>query len=1442
MPRNTLMALCLALAGNAAAADAPARPLSVLFLGDQGHHKPADLAAQIGPVMASRGIEITYTEKLDDLNTNNLSKYDALILYANIDAITPEAEAALLGYVEGGGGFVPLHCASYCFRNSAKFVALVGAQFRSHGTGEFETAVIDPADPITKGLTPFRTWDETYVHHMHNTANRHVLQTRDEGATSEPWTWTRTQGKGRVFYTAYGHDPRTWGNPGFHDLIERGIRWAAHKGEVFDSRPRVAPGLAAFAYDTDAAKIPVYIPAAKWGTQAEPIRRMQRPATPAESAQHLALPKGLEARLYVSEPQIYKPIAVNWDHRGRLWVSETLDYPNELMPPGKGRDQIKVVEDTDGDGTPDKFTVFADHLSIPTSLCFADGGVIVHQAPDTLFLKDTDGDGRADVRKVLFTGWNTADTHAGPSNLRVGLDNWIYGIVGYSGFRGTVGGVNHQFRQGFYRFKPDGSALEFLRSTTNNSWGVGFSEEGYLFGSTANGCPSVYAPIANRFYEGVKGWSSAVLANIADSDRMFPATDKVRQVDYFGRFTAGAGHALYTARLLPREYWNRAAFVAEPTGHIVATFNIVPKGTDFASHNGWNLVASDDEWTSPISAEVGPDGCVWVTDWYNFIVQHNPTPEGFSTGKGGAYETPLRDKTHGRIYRIMPSGANVPEIVPLDPTKPETLVTALKSDNMFWRVHAQRLMVDAGNLGVVPALIALTKDQGVDAVGLNPAAIHALWTLHGLKQLDGGNAEATAAASAALGHPSAGVRRNALLVADRGSRDAVAAILGGKLLDDADAQVRLAALLVLSETPYSDAAGEAVAAAIASGKLTGDRWLVDAATAAAAKHDRAFFRSIAVAKLGEDEARLAAAISSRVAEHHARGGPAETVGALLSSLPKADRRVADAIVGGLAKGWPKGKPASLDPASESAMVGLAQDLGPAARTQLVGLAEAWGSVAFEARAAEILGSLMADIRDAARPDEARTAAARQLVDFRRKDGRAAADLLALVTPRTSPALAAGLLNAVARSESPEAGMALAEALPRLTPAARPIALKALLGRAEWTRALLDAAEADKVRLSDLALDQRQALASHPDAALAGRAKAMLGKGGGLPDLDRQKVIDEVSAVALKAGDASQGKAVFTQNCAKCHMHSGEGGKVGPDMTGMNTHPKPELLIHILDPSRSVEGNYVQYSLATTDGRVLAGLLAAESKTTVELLDAEGKKSTVLRDEIEEFAASKKSLMPEGFEKQITPAQMADLLEFLTRKGKYLPLDLRKVATVASDKGMFFDREGDVERLVFEDWSPKTFQGVPFALIDPQGGKVMNAVLLNGPKGVIAPTMPKSVSLPCNATAKAIHLLSGVSGWGATGTEGRKTVSMIVRLRYADGQVEDHPLRDGEHFADYIRVVDVPGSTLAFKLRGQQLRYLAVEPKRRATIEAVELVKGPDATAPIVMAVTVEAPE
>jgi putative membrane-bound dehydrogenase-like protein len=286
--------------------------------------------------------------------------------------------------------------------------------------------------------------------------------------------------------------------------MERGIRHAAGQ-KLPDALPKTS-SVAAFEYEdaSETLKVPNYSadPNAK-REGANPWPKIQKPMTPQQSMEHIVVPAGFELQLFASDPDIKKPIAMAWDERGRLWIIETTDYPNRLVEPGqKGDDRIVICEDTNRDGKADKFTVFAEGLNVPTSLTFARGGVIVHQAPVTLFLKDTNGDDKADINEVLLTPWSRDDTHAGPSNLNYGLDNWIWGVVGYSSFRGgSVGGKPvPQIRQGIYRFKSDGSALEPIRNTNNNTWGLGIDENGTIFASTANNVPSVYMPIASRYY------------------------------------------------------------------------------------------------------------------------------------------------------------------------------------------------------------------------------------------------------------------------------------------------------------------------------------------------------------------------------------------------------------------------------------------------------------------------------------------------------------------------------------------------------------------------------------------------------------------------------------------------------------------------------------------------------------------------------------------------------------------------------------------------------------------------------------------------------------------------------------------------------------------------------------------------------------------------------
>ena len=1430
-------------------------PLRLVFLGDNGHHQPARRAAELLPGLRERGVEVRYSDDMNAVLTpEKLGQLDGLIVYANIDQLGDQQATALLEFVEKGGGFIPLHCASYCFRNQPEIVALIGAQFQRHGVGVFSVQPSKSASqhPLMQGYSSFESWDETYVHTLHNDKNRTVLEYRQEGDNLEPWTWVRTHGKGRVFYTAWGHDARTFQNDGFHNLVERGIRWACGDDPSvvpdFDGvKPEPLADLAMtelskdvtpFDYIDVGPKIPNYVDSAQWGKQEKPRNLMQKPLSPEESIKHYSVPEGFRLELFVSEPDLGgKPICMDWDERGRLWVAETYDYPNEMQREGEGRDRIRICEDTNGDGKADKFTVFAEKLSIPTSFAFSHGGLIVHQAPHTLFFKDTDGDDVADLRKVLFTGWSTGDTHAGPSNLNYGHDNWFYGMVGYAGFDGEIAGEKRSFRTGFYRFlvqqvggEVSVTDFEFLRNTNNNSWGVGLSEEGLLFGSTANRNPSEFMPVANRYYEKVRGWTSSVLNGIADTHRFAAITNKVRQVDHHGGYTAAAGHALYTARRYPQAYWNRTAFVAGPTGHLVGTFALSRDGAGFRSTSPANLIASDDEWAAPIMAEVGPDGNVWVLDWYNYIVQHNPTPVGFKNGRGNAYVTDLRDKKYGRIYRVVYGDDRDP--ISLERATAKQLVETLKHPNMLWRRHAQRLLIERNDESVAEALVALVMNQEVDEIGLNVGAIHALRTLHWLGQLKG-NA-GLALLHQCLKHPSPGVVRTAVEVLPR-SQSGRELLLVANTIGSKDAQVRLATLLALSDMPRSNDCAKLALASLQSSKNRSDRWLVDAATSVAAKNSGDFLVLVSGLEVSGEAVFNAIAV---VSEHMARSADRDAISTVLPVLAGATPEIRSAVIAGWTRGWPKDTPANLTREADDQLLGVFETLDAGGKGQLIRLAAAFGSAKLAENAKMISASLMKIASDEEMEGQARVDAATELIGLMSVDGAVVDKLLGSISGRTDQNTAVGLVTALQQSRATSVGVSIIDSVPRMTPVTRKAAIRVMLARPESTQALLVALDDGDLDRTDLALDQQQALLAHPRKEIREQAKRVFAGSGGVPSPDRVAVLNSLMRVTKQKGDVVRGKQVYVKNCANCHMHRGEGNQVGPDLTGMAVHPKDELLTHILDPSRSVEGNYRSYSVLTTDGLVINGLLASETQTAIEIFDAQGKKLIVLREEIDQLVASKKSVMPEGFEKQIDEQGFADLLDFLTDRGAYLPLPLDKSATAISTKGLFHEGDNGPDRIIFEDWSPKMVAGVPFNLIDPQGKSVPNIVLLNGPRGTVPPSMPKSVKVPCNAPLKSLHLLSGVSGWGFP-AHGDKSVSMIVRLHLEDGSTEDHPLLNGVHFADYIRRVDVKGSEFAMNLRGQQMRYLQVKMQTDQLVESIELVKGDDPTAPIVVAITAE---
>ena len=570
---------------------------------------------------------------------------------------------------------------------------------------------------------------------------------------------------------------------------------------------------------------------ANYEKRPEPLT-FQKPFSVKGSMERTQVAADLKLVLFAAEPDIMKPIAFAWDARGRLWVAETRDYPHGVMEDQqKGNDSIKICEDTDGDGKADKFTVYADKLNIPTSLVFANGGVIVAQSPNFVFLKDTDGDDKADVRQVIMTGWGIRDTHAQASSLSYGYDNWLRGAVGYSGFAGEVGGEKKNFAMGSYRFTADGAKLEFLHQFSNNTWGYGANAAGDSFGGTANNAPIFFGGIpATAWAKGSRGMSAKKI-NVVD--KAHTITPNFRQVDVMGGYTAAAGATFIYSPHLPERLQGKA-MVCEPTMKLIGLMDVQPAGAGYVAKDGYSLVASSDEWMSPVFAEVGPDGAIWFADWQNFIIQHNPTPSvnrgGYDakTGVGGAHENDLRDHARGRIYRIVwdKPGAAAPAA---QGESSAELLAGLSGGTQYGRLRAQRLIVEGKKQDLAPALRELVTKSSADV-----AAIHALWSLHGLGELD------AATHQAALLSASPELRRNAIRAL---GADAVAQKLfyGAGVVADKAPATRLAALVKLADFPTSPEVQTLVRQLAADPAVRADEWLNEAARLLAKKHKTATY-------------------------------------------------------------------------------------------------------------------------------------------------------------------------------------------------------------------------------------------------------------------------------------------------------------------------------------------------------------------------------------------------------------------------------------------------------------------------------------------------------------------------------------------------------------------------------------------------------------------------
>ncbi len=1257
-----------------------------------------------------------------------------------------------------------------------------------------------------------------------------------------------------------------------------------------------------FTYTDVEAKIPNYTPGARWGTQDAPLSLMQDPLPAEKSMKTYAMPKDFHLSLWAKESNenwpsstqssakvsdvdvtgerfagiMGKPIAMNWDERGRLWICETIDYPNELQSsPGQGRDRIKICEDTDNDGQADTFTVFAQHLSIPSTLVCYRGGAIVQDGTKTIFLKDVDGDDVADFRQELITGWAMGDTHGGVSNFQYGPDNWIWGMQGYNNSEPIINGqAQMRFRQGFWRFKvvagvADDSApafaldkqsgkpaeqasasfndhtirvdaLEFMRATNNNTWGLGFSEEGYVFGSTANGCPSVHMPIPNRYFDQVAGWSPQTLERISPTNN-FQAIDKsLRQVDNHGGYTAACGASLYTARNYPSDWWNKVSMVCEPTAHLVGGFVLEKDGAGYKSKNLFNVIAGIDDWAAPIMSEVGPDGNVWILDWYNYIVQHNPTPNGFQTGKGGAYESDLRDKRFGRIYRLLYAQNAVPtHTMQLANASNAELVEALKSDNFFWRRTAQRLLVEqtATDQPTLDALIALVSNDKVDAIGLNAAAMHAIWTLSGLAEGGSQAAEVALASACKLGftHTSSPVRNAAVVNC---SDDQASGAVEVGLLQDVDPRVQLSVLLRIADGADS-ASGETLAMlTTGADSIESDTVLMDAWTSAAATKPVETIVSLinADANLNSRELAFRVAVLS---EHIARTHPTS---AMIESLLKVDPAsdLSISLWEGLAKGWPSELVITLSEDSQSIFRDrfLDDSISVESKAAVLAVADKWSIKNLDEAVTSIQDQLFANAFDTEAETASRLTAWDQAIKLAPTSLRILDRVDALLTPQLAPETGAKAVASLGAARVPGLTEKLISIRSTLGPKMASEILTLLLARTDTTTQLLQAIADGKAQFAELQLDQRQALLNHPTREIASRAKELMEMKGAAVASNRQALVNEWMPVTELAGDLQNGIAMYKKHCSQCHKHGEIGTSIGPNLTGMAVHPKEEILVNVLDPNRSVENNFRTYQILTVDGAVLTGMLAGESANSLRLINTQGKEEQILREDIEQMNSASKSLMPEGFEGQISKQEMADLLTFLANRGRFTPLSLSSAATLSGPNGLPGFRGNPGDKFELKTYGNVEIEGVPFELQDPQAGRVANILAIQSSRGRFPSTLPRSVTLPCSGNVSAVHLLGGVAVFGYPMNRDESS-SLVVQCNYEDGTAVDHALINGKHIANYQEKIEVPESKFAMDANGKQIRYLKVPVDGTRPLKSIDFIKGDDFSTPLVFAVTVE---
>ncbi|MFO0870603.1 MAG: PVC-type heme-binding CxxCH protein [Pirellulales bacterium] len=970
------------------------------------------------------------------------------------------------------------------------------------------------------------------------------------------------------------------------------------------------------------------------------------------AAKAMTVPTGFQVQVGAAEPAVQQPVALALDDRGRVWIAEAFEYPRRAKE-GEGNDRIVIFEDTDLDGTLDKRTVFAEKLNLVSGLEVGFGGVWVGAAPQLLFLPDRDGDDRPDgPAEVVLDGWGFQDTHETLNSFIWGPDGWLYGCHGVFthslvGAPGTPEEQRTRINAGYWRFHPIRRQFEVFAEGTSNPWGLDFDARGQAF-ATACVIPHLFHVIQGARYERQAGshfnpHTYQDIKTIADhrhyTGNQWNNNDR-RSSDTLGGGHAHAGAMVYQGGAWPEPFRGKL-FMNNIHGNRINVDILTAAGSGFIGSHAPDFLLTGDQWSQMLYLTYGPDGQVWVIDWYDANQCHRNEPD-------------VHDRSNGRIYRITYDQA-APVSIDLRGKTDEELVGYQSHANQWYVRHARRLLQERAAAGK----LSPTARTALEQLAVNGAEerlrLHGLWALH----VTGG--VNTAVALRTLADPAPHVRAWTIqLASENESAGRPAPTLEAAVLE------RLQRLAAEDPSPvvrlYLASAAQRLPLAARWSLLES---LVSHAEDAEDHNLPLMYWYAAEPLAGLDPQRaLAWALSAgarfpQLPEYMIRrigsGDPAKSLALLVDGLRAArSDELQRTFLRGLSEAL-KGRTKLPPPAGWSeAYAALAQSTAADIRLGAASLAVTFG----DAEAARLLRELAAQGQaDAAQRRQALA------VLVRAQDAAVVPVLQQLLR---DAALRPDALRGLAAFDSTETPAAILAVYADLPPLQQREAIATLASRLTYARTLLDAVEQRKIPAGHLSADLIRQLRDLKDEPLRQQIERVWGTvresaADRLRQMEQYKQLVQQPGAA-RAPDPELGRAIFSRTCQQCHTLFGTGGKIGPDLTGSNRANLEYLLSNMVDPSAVMAREYQPVIVTTNGGRVLTGLIK-ESTDAALTLQTATEVVVIPRADIDEQRQSDKSMMPDDQLKPLSPFEIRSLVSYLASNGQVPQLATPETAKV-----------------------------------------------------------------------------------------------------------------------------------------------------------------------------------